>query len=328
MNAPTEREKHGAPESEACPVCGGRAWTHLFESRSFSIGQCDRCALVRTLGVPTDGTVTYPPFDQRETVVVRAMRFAVTQLLRERAALVSKVMPSRGAAKKRLLDVGCGSGAFARLMSKRGYQAVGVEPFSLGRPVEEENLRLVRAPLAEVARTLGRFDVITMWHVLEHVDDPKALLGEVGELLEEGGVLVVSVPNFESWQSEVFKGGWFHLDPPRHVTHFTRATLLPLLEETGFVVLSERTFHFEYGPVGWLQSAMNRVLRPNFLFEFVKDRGALASVPASVTALNLAASGVMTAGLAAPAVVAEALAAARGKGSVLTFCVRRRGGAR
>jgi 2-polyprenyl-3-methyl-5-hydroxy-6-metoxy-1,4-benzoquinol methylase len=312
--SPTNREV------EACPICGARAWRPLFESRSFTIARCNACQLVRTLGVEDDGVTTYPHFDQRETAVVKLMRFAVTQLLRERASIVGKVA-GKGS---RLLDVGCGSGAFARMMSERGYEAVGVEPFSLGRPVDEPHLRLIRAEFADVRDEIGKFDVITMWHVLEHIPSPKDLLEGVLSVLNDDGVLVVSVPNFASWQSRVFKGGWFHLDPPRHITHFDRTTLHSLLEGMNLEIFEERTFHVEYGPVGWLQSAFNRILRPNFLFEFVKDRGALADVPLHETALNLLASGAAGALLAGPAFAVEAAAGAMGSGSVLTACVRRR----
>lgn len=318
----TEPRPATTKEPEVCPICGSASWAHLFDSRSFPIARCTDCHLVRTLGVEDDGVATYPHFDQRETLVVRLMRFAVTQLLRERAALVSKVA-RRG---QRLLDVGCGSGAFARLMSERGYSAVGVEPFSLGHPVDEPNLRLVRAEFADVKADLGKFDVVTMWHVLEHIPSPKDLLEGVLDVLNPGGVVVVSVPNFASWQSRVFKGGWFHLDPPRHITHFDRETLFALFESLDLEISSERTFHVEYGPVGWLQSALNRGLRPNFLFEFVKDRGALADVPSAEVALNLAASGAAGALLAAPAFVLEALAGLSGSGSVITVTARRRQG--
>lgn len=313
---------------EPCPACGATQWTELFEARGFSIGRCKGCSLVRTLGVTDDeGVVTYPAFDQRDTVLVRAMRFAVAQLLRERARLVEAVAPPVAGGKRRILDVGCGSGAFARLMSSRGFDAVGVEPFSLGRPVDEPGLRLVRAPLEKVRNDLGDFDVITMWHVLEHLTSPRPTLESLREHLRPGGVVVISVPNFDSWQSRFFKDGWFHLDPPRHITHYDHRTFQALFDETGFEILEERTFHFEYGPVGWLQSALNRILpRKNFLYEFIKDRGALANVPISQTALNLALSGAAGAVLAAPSVLVEAIAGLKGAGSVITFVARPRGG--
>lgn len=320
MTAQASAQRESSSEIEACPLCGARSWRPLFESRSFTIARCERCQIVRTLGVEDDGVTSYPHFDQRETAVVKVMRFAVTQLLRERASLVGTV----AAKGSRLLDVGCGSGAFARLMSQRGYDAVGVEPFSLGRPIDEPGLRLVRAEFEDVRADLGKFDVVTMWHVLEHIPGPKELLEGVIAALNPDGVLVVSVPNFASWQSRFFKGGWFHLDPPRHITHFDRTTFHALLKGLDLEILDERTFHFEYGPVGWLQSALNRILRPNFLFEFVKDRGALANVPAHETALNLLASGAAAAALTGPAIALEVLAGAMGSGSVLTACVRRK----
>ena len=146
---------------EPCPACSSTSWDVLFTSRGFDIGQCRACGLVRTLRATMNGVTQYPPFDQKDTAVVRSMRFAVSQLLRERVALVRKVAPGG-----RLLDVGCGSGGFARMAHRAGFDVVGVEPFSLGRSVDEPGLKLIRAAFEDCAPTLGQFDVITMWHVL------------------------------------------------------------------------------------------------------------------------------------------------------------------
>lgn len=320
------------PDStDTCPECNRRDWEFLFQARSFTVGRCRHCELVRTLGVDfLDVPITYPAFDQSvETRAVRLMRLLVAQLLRERAAIVTSAL--RGTTKtgpigtKRILDIGCGNGGFARLMSTREYDVVGIEPFSLGAEVETPHLRLIRAPFEAARKQLGRFDAVTMWHVLEHVATPGALLASLHDVLQNDGLLILSVPNFESWQSRLFRASWFHLDPPRHVTHFTRRTLTSMLDQAGYVITHERTFHLEYGPVGWLQSAMNRVLRrQNFLFELVKDRGALAEVSMLSMATNLALSTVLASGLAAPSVLLEALSALAGSGSVLTFVAVRR----
>src|SRR5206468_2351851 len=140
-----------------------------------------------------------------------------------------------------------------RLMARSGYDVVGVEPFSLGRPERAPRLSLLRAPLEECGPELGRFDVITLWQVLEHVRDPRALLASLLGHLAPGATLVVSVPNFASWQSRVFGPGWFHLDAPRHLTHFEMGTLADLLDRLDLEVFATRTFHLEYGPAGWLQ---------------------------------------------------------------------------
>ena len=318
-NAPLDAASAAPPE--ACPACGSDRWSTLFTVRAFGIGRCDECRLVFTLGAAADdGAMQYPPFDQRETALVRLLRLLTNQLLRERARLVEGVQAREGG---RLLDFGCGSGAFARLMAGRGYDVVGVEPFSLGRPIERPGLRLVRAPLEELRDDLGTFDIITTWQVLEHVPDPRAIVAALAQHLAPGGTLVVSVPNFASWQSRLFGPGWFHLDPPRHLSHFERSSLQALVRAAGLAIIEERTFHFEYGPVGWTQSALNGLLpRRNFLYEFVKDRGALADVSAGKTALLLAASFVAGAGMAGPSVLLEMAAGLGRAGAVLTVTAR------
>jgi SAM-dependent methyltransferase len=142
-----------------------------------------------------------------------------------------------------------------------------------------------------VAPELGSFDVITLWHVLEHVARPVPLLERLVSLLRPGGVLVVSVPNFRSWQSRLFSGSWFHLDPPRHLVHFDRETLEECLRRAGLEIVAERRFLPEYGSSGWVQSALNRLLpQPNFLYELAKDRGALAAMGGASSALHLVVS--------------------------------------
>ena len=306
---------------EICPLCAGTARQPLFLSRGFRIVRCTTCGLAQTQGVD-DATVQYPPFDQRDTVVVRALRAITEQLLRERRALVVRRKPGG-----RLLDFGCGNGAFARTMARAGYDVVGIEPFSLGRAVTEPGLRLWNAPLRECRDELGVFDVITLWQVLEHVRNPAMLLDSLLEHLRPDGVMIVSVPNFASWQSHFFGPSWFHLDPPRHLSHFDRASLASLLARAHLEILAVRTFHLEYGPIGWLQSAINRVLpRPNFLFEFVKDRGALNDVSLPRQGFYLVLSIALAAVLAVPALAVEALAACNGAGAVLTCSLRRDGG--
>lgn len=307
-------------KAESCPLCGGSAFAEVYRARGYSVARCAGCGLVRTLAVSDDGAVSYPPFDQREAASVRVLRLAAQQLTRERLSFVRRVRPGG-----RLLDFGCGSGAFARLAADDGYDTVGVEPFSLGRPAEGPRLRLLRAPLEVARRTLGSFDVITLWQVLEHVRDPAALLRALLAHLAPGGALIVSVPNLESWQARVFGAGWFHLDPPRHISHFDRRTLAALLAQLDLDETASRDFHLEYGPVGWVQSALNRMLgRENLLYEFVKDRGALAGLPKGRTALGVLGSLVGGAALGVPAILVEALASSFGAGAVLTVAAERR----
>ncbi len=184
--------------------------------------------------------------------------------------------------------------------------------------------RWFRRPLDEAREELGGpFDVVTMWHVLEHVHSPVDLLVGLRELLAPGGVVVVSVPNFGSVQSRVFGGAWFHLDPPRHVIHFDRATLGDVLDRAGLASFSEKPFLPEYGTSGWVQSALNRVLpHKNYLFEVAKDRGALAGMSRTSSALHLAASIALGVPMFAASLPIEAFSALGNRAAALTVAAR------
>ncbi|MFL5322276.1 MAG: class I SAM-dependent methyltransferase, partial [Myxococcaceae bacterium] len=208
---------------------------------------------------------------------------------------------------------------------EHGYEAVGLEPFSLGEPTVEEHLQLIRAPLEDAAPKLGKFDVITLWHVLEHLHTPVETLRKLSELLNPGGALIISVPNFQSVQSQVFGGSWFHLDPPRHLLHFEPGTLSETLSRAGFQLDRERKFFPEYGSSGWVQSALNRVLpHNNYLYEVVKDRGALSRMSAASVAAHLAGSVILGAPVFALSVPLEALAAAANRPAALTVSAVKR----
>ena len=299
-----------------CPMCRGTDMAVEFKSTAgYDIVRCRDCRLVftdaRTAPPPSE---LYPPFEQSDTTAQRSARQALSLFTLQRARLIESAKSSG-----RLLDYGAGAGQFARFMAGRGFDAVGLEPYSLGTTLEEKNLRLVRAPLAQVKDSLGKFDVITMWHVLEHLEHPVELLTELRSMLAPGGVLVVSVPNFSSWQSELFKGGWFHLDPPRHLLQFEPSTLEDCLRRSGFSVTQQVPFLPEYGTSGWIQSALNRVLpHQNFLYEWVKDRGALSSMSTAERALHFAASVAGSVPLFAASIPVEFMAAQSNKAAAIT----------
>lgn len=309
-------------ESLVCPGCRGRDATVLFEAyNGYPIVRCSACRLAFTddRKAPSPEQL-YPPFDQTTAPALDGIRRALAVFLRQREAFVRSVCTPPA----RLLDFGCGSGAFARWMSTRGYDVVGLEPFSFGGdPVTSERLTLIKAPLAEAGPKLGQFDVITMWHVLEHVHDPTQVLRGLASLLARGGTMIVSVPNFRSVQATVFRGRWFHLDPPRHVVQFEPETLADCLARAGFRVFEQRAFLPEYGTSGWLQSALNGFLpHHNYLYELVKDRGALRGMNRVASALHLTASVLAAPPILAAAMVLEAAASRGNRTAALTVAAR------
>jgi 2-polyprenyl-3-methyl-5-hydroxy-6-metoxy-1,4-benzoquinol methylase len=170
---------------------------------------------------------------------------------------------SRGLrAGARVLDVGCGRGVILGPLADRGFAVHGIELSEQAARGADPRARVRIAPrLADADYPDAHFDEIVIWHVLEHLIDPRAALEEAFRILRPGGRLVVAVPNFASAQARWAGADWFHLDLPRHLYHFPLAALQHLLRDIGFELRSAHHFSLRQNPFGWLQSAANRSAR-------------------------------------------------------------------
>ena len=175
----------------------------------------------------------------------------------------------------KLLDVGCGSGQFIHLMKKKGWYVYGTEASllsaSAARKKVGEKFILVDKNLEELNSIDTNFNIITLWHVLEHFQDPKKIFNLIEEKLTMKGYVVIEVPNFGSFQHIINKNNWLHLDCPRHVTHFTREGLINFFDNKKFKIVKSSTFSFEFGFYGMLQSLLNLFVPvPNYLFVLIQ----------------------------------------------------------
>ncbi len=139
----------------------------------------------------------------------------------------------------RLLDVGCGSGAYGASLIRLGWQVDGVEPDPQAAALARaQGLRVQNVPIEAAELPPNAYHVITMWHVLEHVSSPVAVLRRLRPALREDGLLWVEVPNRASWGARCLGPTWYHWDLPRHRVHFAPHSLKLALEQGGFRVLS------------------------------------------------------------------------------------------
>jgi 2-polyprenyl-3-methyl-5-hydroxy-6-metoxy-1,4-benzoquinol methylase len=144
--------------------------------------------------------------------------------------------------RPRLLDFGCGAGHFLAAMDRVGWEAIGLDMSEAAVRAVRETIGLAALPgsLPHDDLEPATFNLITMWHSLEHVHDPAAVTREARRLLAPAGQLIVAVPNFAGFPQRWFGANWYGLDLPRHLTHFTPATLRQMLEASGFEVLDMR----------------------------------------------------------------------------------------
>jgi len=129
--------------------------------------------------------------------------------------------------------------------------------------------------LEEIEFPDDHFDAVTMWHVLEHVHDPRTVLSEVSRILKPNGILLVGVPNFGGFEARFFRDKWFHLDVPRHVTHLTKPSLKQALSANGFQDRCWSGFAPEYDAFSFIQSTLNGMgLRHNLLYNVLRGKQA------------------------------------------------------
>lgn len=335
-----------ALETVACPLCGEARHEPLFAQADLALGvpgcfpvaRCPRCGLVyqnprvRAERLHACYPPGYPPHAREPDLAglppelspaarsVLAGRLGYRHLpplplgwrdRLERARLTGRFLdafpPWLG--EGRLLDVGCATGRFLRRMQTLGWETAGIEldPEAAAR-ARRVTPRVVVGDPAEVAFPEGSFDVVTAFHVVEHLPDPLGALRNMLRWTAAGGLVVVEVPNLAGWGGRLFGRYWSGLELPRHLIQFTPETLTQMVERAGGRVV--RTSH----------KAKPRSLIRSLRFRLRDGRGPLARWVEALLARR--------AGRGALKLVLELLlplAEASGRGEVVRVFVRRAG---
>jgi SAM-dependent methyltransferase len=268
-------------EIGACPICGNRTATPRFEidRHPFAIVVCTACGAGRFDPHPTteDIATFYPATYYGSAGEGSKFTPAIEGLVRAMASRKARRF-SRGLTKgARVLDIGCGRGTLLRDLADLGFEVHGVEVSEEATRGADERAEIrIAWTLAEADYPAESFDLTILWHVLEHLSAPLETLREIHRTLRPGGRLSLAVPNFSSAQARWAGQAWFHLDPPRHLFHFSMPALLKALDDCGFEVESVSHFSLRQNPFGWVQSLLNRsaALPRNALYSILeKDAG-------------------------------------------------------
>lgn len=144
----------------------------------------------------------------------------------------AKILP-----KRKLLDIGSGSGQFIYDMKHFGMEVYGIEPGEFNETdAKDKELNILKLDLIQAKYPSNYFNIITINHVLEHVDNPIKIIKEIRRILKKKGDLIIGVPNYNSLAYALFKKNWYQLDAPRHLFNFSDTTLVKILEKEGFSI--------------------------------------------------------------------------------------------
>lgn len=218
----------------------------------FQLCSCRECGFMFTQGAPVEAeigryyeTPDYISHSDTKKGAMNAIYHRVRQyMLNSKARLVMRV--SRCLSGGRLLDVGTGTGYFANAMDGRGWTVEAIEKNPQARAFAKEHFGLdVKPESALDGFVPGSFDVITLWHVMEHLEHLNETWERLKELLTAKGVLVVAVPNCSSYDAQKYGSRWAAYDVPRHLWHFTPATIGRLAAKHGFVLAESHPMPFD-----------------------------------------------------------------------------------
>jgi|Deesub1362B_J571_1020462.scaffolds.fasta_scaffold00195_39 2-polyprenyl-3-methyl-5-hydroxy-6-metoxy-1,4-benzoquinol methylase len=245
-----------------------------FEGLYYRIYRCRECGLGITEPAPEhqllEKLYSSEIYRDNHSRFVGPVEKVLRHFREKRKRRIKKFIP-----KGQILDIGCGRGVFLAMLRDNGWKTYGLE-------LNDETAYHARDILGLDIRTgdirnagfeKESMDVITLWHVLEHISEPFVTIKECYKLLKPGGLLAIAVPNFDSLQARTFGRYWFHLDIPYHLYHFSLKSLRILLEKELFRVVKVRHFSFEFNPFGYLQSFLNILgFEHNFLYNILKSK--------------------------------------------------------
>jgi SAM-dependent methyltransferase len=313
------------PETRTCPAC--RAALHPWRevegtdpalAGTWPLLRCARCGTAVTGGAPPGedphavGAYGGTP---RLAALARPLLGAFD---RRRARLLARALDRPDLQGVRVLDAGAGRGRFVAYARAAGAAAEGLEPSRRGADAASARygVALRRERVEEASFAPQSFDAVTLWHVLEHVDDPDPMLAAIARWLRPGGVLLAGVPNLDSIQARVGGARWYHLDVPRHRVHYTPAGLRVAVQRHGLRPRFVEHRLLEHNPFGMWVSAVSRLTdTPSYAFHLLQGNASAHSRDLAITLAALP--------LAPLAALAELGAAAMGRGGTIALAAVR-----
>jgi 2-polyprenyl-3-methyl-5-hydroxy-6-metoxy-1,4-benzoquinol methylase len=240
---------------KACSICGGtplhralEVTDHTVSHERFTIAECPDCQAWFTSPRPDEKSIgAYYASDKyiSHTNAGRSLQDRLYQLVRRQALRGKRKLISHYRSNGKLLDVGCGTGQFLGHMKTHGYLVTGMEPDIGARQNAIADHAIEVLPTLEAIPSAEQFQVVTMWHVLEHVPDLRRTLKKLYSVMADRGHLFIAVPDRESWDAAYYSSNWAAYDVPRHLNHLRKKDLERLLHEHGFSLLKVERMWFD-----------------------------------------------------------------------------------
>lgn len=228
-----------------CPVCQSQTFEAYLTIKDYTVSQeqfkivtCKKCGFRFTNPRPDGEAIgryykaeSYISHSNTSKGLISKIYQGVRKFtLKGKLNLINRLFPSKG----KLLDVGCGTGMFLNVARENGWKVNGIEPDTGARAIAEETNQIKIK--GEVLNSFKNetFEIITLWHVLEHVHELNVTIDWLKERLSKNGSLIIAVPNHESKDAGIYQEYWAAYDVPRHLYHFSQKSIKKLFTNHGF----------------------------------------------------------------------------------------------
>jgi len=230
-----------------CPVCESISLSIAFTTKdyfltkeTFQITRCNLCDFLFTNPRPTSAEL--PRYYLTEeylshTTTKKSALNLLYSFLRNIAIKKKYSLIAKHKLQGKILDIGCGTGEFLNYFGKKGWATLGIEPAETPRKFASSKYGLSVFDESHLDKIPSEsFDIITMWHVLEHVSELNERLDEVKRILKKDGILIIALPNSKSWDAEKYKNYWAAWDVPRHLYHFSISSFTKLMTKHSLII--------------------------------------------------------------------------------------------
>jgi putative flippase GtrA/2-polyprenyl-3-methyl-5-hydroxy-6-metoxy-1,4-benzoquinol methylase len=225
--------------------------------RFFNLAHCGHCDLTVTVGVTQEdlaAAYSNSYYGEGKAKFHSLIEALIGRGVKRRAVKLSTATTPENA--RRFLDIGCGRGVLLQEMNKLGWKVLGTE---LNKHSMHDDIKdhVFVGSILDAKFPKEKYEVINVWHVLEHLHDIDRILDKIADITAPNGRVIMAIPNYDSFQQRLFAEEWLHLDAPRHLTHIKSAWLIKGLESRGFTVESEHHIDVTQNVFGFLQSSLN-----------------------------------------------------------------------
>jgi len=241
-----------------CPICNAQESSYIFDAKDYTVSQsdfkiveCSKCSHRYTQDIP-DAHEIGPYYkaesyishtDTKSDLISKLYHTVRTITLKGKRNLVKKYS---GKSNGKILDVGCGTGAFLFTMKQAGWDVEGLEPDSTASKIAADKYGIITQDPGKLYQLpIAQYDAITMWHVMEHVHDLQGYCATLKKLLKPNGVLFVAVPNYTSYDAKKYQEYWAAYDVPRHLYHFSPKSMDILMQQHGMKIVATKPMWFD-----------------------------------------------------------------------------------